>query len=226
MKIGVFGDSFAEKAYIQSTTPVIWYQYLTCLGHSIECWGESSSSIYFSAHQIYEKSNNYDLIIWCVTTPGRFSFKNNNNEWHHVIGTSDQYVGNDPEINKKHNVCVDYLKWMFEWDSANFIDHCVVTQVAQQSKNVMLIPCFPPPLSANFNLYTLAEKEAQHWFPNQTLPEIYQNYHDSRAGHISKHNQEILATLINKQLGPGIFTANYDDFVTPLLTQDEAFKKL
>lgn len=225
MKIGVFGDSYAEKKF-QQGPPMIWYQYLAQEGHTIECWGESGSSIYFSAHQIYQKHKEYDLVIWCVTTPGRFSFKNNNGEWHHVTTAWDQYQGTDIETAKKHSVCIDYLKWIFEWESSNFSERCVINQVAQEAANVLLIPCFPPPLSAEFNLYTLCEREAQHWFPNQTIPDIYRTYQDLRAGHISKDNQQILASLISKQLKPGVFKAEYEQFVTPTMQQHEVFTKL
>lgn len=225
MKIGVFGDSFAEKGYINHPFPIIWYQYLAQEGHDIECWGQGGSSIYFSAHQIQQKYRDYDLVIWCVTTPGRISFKHNHN-WHHVTTSQDQYNGSDIEINKKHQVCVDYLKWMFDWEAENFIERCVVNQVSEECANVLLIPCFPPPLQAKFNLYTLAEREAQHWFPNQTIPEIYQKYQDLRAGHISKDNQKVLASLINKQLQPGLFIADYNDFIIPTLEQNQVFQKL
>lgn len=225
MKIGVFGDSFADKEYKQSSTPIIWYQYLAQEGHDIECQGQGGSSIYFSACQIQQKYRNYDLVIWCVTTPGRISFEHNH-VWHHVTTAQDCYNGSDVEINKKHQVCIDYLKWVFDWETGNFIERCVVNQVAKECANVLLIPCFPTPLGSKFNLYTLAEREAQHWFPNQTIPEIYQKYQDLRAGHISVDNQKILASLISKQLSPGLFDAEYSEFIAPTMQQDEVFQKL
>jgi len=226
MKIGVFGDSYCEKSYYEFHNPVIWYNFLKEQGHSIECWGESGSSMYFSACQIAEKNKDYDLVIWCVTTPGRLSLKTGE-RWHHICTADDRYRGNDIEVQKKHNVYTEYRKWVFDWEQSNFIDRCVVEKIAERAGNVLLIPCFPPPLGAEkFNLYTLCELEAQHWFPEKTIPEIYKDYQDLRPGHISIDNQKILYKLISENLKPGIFSANYADFQPPTISVNQAFRKL
>lgn len=219
MNIGVFGDSYAEKNSNES----IWFNVLKNKhGHQVESFGESGSSINFSAELIDRLADNYELVIWCLTTPGRFSFKVDNIQ-HHVTTAWDRYRGTNLEISKKHQVCIDYLKYIFEWDEENFVGRSVVSYITAQHNNVMIIPCFPPPLRAKFNLYTLCEQEAQYYFPGKTIPEIYQNYQDLRPGHISDNNQEILAQLINDNLVPGVFQTDYNKFVKPSLPFEKAF---
>lgn len=228
MKIGVFGDSYADKGFLNSSVPLIWYNFLnTDYGHNIKCFGEGGSSIMFSAELIREHAKNYDLNIWCLTTPGRFSFPNtNNNQSYHVTTAWDQCSSNDLDLIKKHEVCIDYLKYVFDWNTENLIGAAVVSYLQLQIPNLMIIPCFPPPLNATFNLYELCEREAQHYFPGQKIYEIYKNYQDLRPGHITVGNQKILAKLINDNLVPGIFQTSYDHFITPSETIEQVFQKI
>ena len=215
MKIGVFGDSFADRSYNQSDSSVIWYQYLK-EQHAIDCFGEGGSSILFSANLITQMANNYDLIIWCVTTPGRFSLPcQTNNHTYHITTAQDECTLTDIEIRKKHKVCVDYLKYIFDWDTENFVGQAVVSYVMSLYKNIMVIPCFPSPFPLKFNLYQLSKQETEYFFPGMDIPEIYQQYNDQRPGHISSENQQILANLIEQNLQPGFFQTSYDNFVKP-----------
>ena len=216
MKIGVFGDSYADKGYKKCTNH-IWYNFLEHVyGHQVDCFGESGSSIMFSADLIQQKAKSYDLVIWCLTTPGRFTLPHVINGRNvHVTTSSDKCKISDVEISKKHSICIDYLKYIFDWDTENFIGKCRVSYLQNIHNNILVIPCFAPPLNAEFNLYTLCQQEANHYFPEKTIPEIYQFYQDLRPGHITCENQKILAELINKNLSPGIFTAGYDNFIKP-----------
>jgi len=219
LNIGVFGDSYAEK----KSSSTIWYRLLQDKhGHTVESFGEGGSSINFSARLINQLAKNYDLVIWCVTTPGRFSFQVDRDQ-HHVTTAWDKYQGNNIEVKKKHQTCISYLKYVFDWEEENFVGRSVVSYITKQHNNIMIIPCFPPPLNSEFNLYTLCEKEAQTYFPGKTIPEIYQKYHDLRPGHISDENQKILAQLINDNLQPGVFQTNYDYFVKPSLPLEKVF---
>jgi hypothetical protein len=219
VNIGVFGDSFAEKGADET----IWFRLLqTKHGHTVTSFGESGSSINFSARLVDSLAKNYDLVIWCVTTPGRFSFQVDNYQ-HHVTTAWDKYRGNIPEIEKKHQACINYLKYVFDWEEENFVGRSIISYITKQHNNIMIIPCFPPPINKEFNLYTVCENEAQHYFPNKTIPEIYQKYHDLRPGHISHENQKILAQLINNNLQPGIFQTDYNNFIKPSLTLEKVF---
>jgi hypothetical protein len=217
MKIGVFGDSYADKSGLRADNTSFWYNFLEKNhAHEIDCFGESGSSILFSADLIEKNASNYDLVIWCLTTPGRFSLPHVINGRNvHVTTSWDKCKSTDIEILKKHSVCVDYLKYIFDWNTENFVSKSVVSYMQSQHKNIMIIPCFPPPLSSNFNLYTLCEIEANFYFPGKTIPEIYKTHNDLRSGHITKENQKILADLINQDLRPGIFQTSYSNFIKP-----------
>jgi hypothetical protein len=222
MKLGVFGDSFCER---KADHADIWFNFLRSNhGHQVDCFGEGGSSILFSAQLIEQKAKDYDLIVWALTTPGRFSFTVPGETYsYHVNSAFTPVHTNNPDLKLKHQACTDYLKYVFDWEQENFISRAIVKYIIDQHKNVMIVPCFPPPMNAEFNLYTMSEKEAQFYFPNLTIPEIYQEYHDLRLGHIGRDNQVVLADLVNKNLGPGLFQASYDEFVNPTQPVSQMF---
>ena len=225
MKIGVFGDSYAER-----TATNIWWQFLqTEYGHNVTCFGESASSIMFSANLIQQHGNEFDLIIWCVTTPGRFSVKVKS-KYLHFTGTNDKINTIDEESQQIAQAIGMYRRSLFDWDTENLMGKAIVHYMRSQF-NIMLVPTFPPPIYTypdpiGFNLYTLSEREAKKYFPNSTLSNIYQNHHDLRPGHLTLKNHEILAKKINQNLTAGIFTADYNDFVEPTELFDSTFRKI
>jgi hypothetical protein len=228
MKIGVFGDSFADKSYTNGQASKIWYNFLQNEhGHTVNCLGEAGSSIVFSTKLIKQYASDYDLVIWCLTTPGRFSLSHTvKDRTVHITNAQQQCDFSDVEIQKKHSVCIDYLKYIFDWETENLIGCSLVQYLQNLYQHIMIIPCFPPPLNAKFNLYSLCQWEANFYFPGKSIPEIYKSYQDLRPGHITQENQKILAELLNQNLKPGVFQTSYDNFVPPTQLLQQTFKKL
>jgi hypothetical protein len=222
MKIGVFGDSFADKTW----SDTIWWQQLkTTYNHEVTCFGECGSSLLFSARQIQESAQNFDLVIWALTSPSRISFEFNN-RWHHVCSTTQTCRSSSVYVKQKFQVAQDYLAHLHDWDDANLIGKSLVCYLQSIFQNILILPCFEPPLSSQFNLYKLCEWESQFYFPNKTIPEIYDEYQDLRAGHLTEQNHRILARLINNNLKPGVFVADYNNFEQPTDPFSKCFSKL
>jgi hypothetical protein len=227
MKIGVFGDSYADKMFINHQPPVIWYNFLQSeYGHTVDCFGESGSSIVFSAQLIKQHASNYDLSIWCLTHPGRFSFPQSSKYSFHVTSATEKCRSNHPDLIKKHEACVDYLKYVLDWETENLIGESIVSYIQTQIPNIMIIPCFLSPLNCKFHLYELCQQETNHYFPGKKVHEVYKSYQDLRPGHFTIENHKILAKLINDKLAPEIFQTSYDNFVKPIAPINQVFQKL
>ena len=212
MKIAVFGDSFAAN----TSAPHIWWKVLQSFGHDITCYGESGSSLMFSAALVDQHAKNYDLAIWCTTTPGRFSVKVNN-EYVHFCRT---VVSDNLEVQKINQAVEDYRKYLFDWNTENLAGKAIIAYLEIKYKNIMVIPSFPPPVYTypdpiGFNLYHLSEREAQTYFPKLSLPEIYEKYHDLRSAHLTPINNVRLAEQVNQHLKPGLFQTAYENFDQP-----------
>jgi hypothetical protein len=228
MKIAVFGDSFVDRHHDHKS----WWRLLeTNHGHDVDCFGESGSSIVFSAKLILEHARNYDLIIWCVTAPGRFSIPTSNGQYLHLAGYQpDSSILVDEEKSLIINACNGFRKYVMHQDFENLEGKALVHYISTLHENVMTVPAFPPPVYVypehiGFNLYTLSEKESQYFFPKKSLSDTLVDWTDIRTGHLTKANHKILAHVINNNLRPGIFSSGYDWIVPPDEELDACFKK-
>jgi hypothetical protein len=228
MKIGVFGDSFANKF----SNKTAWWQLLKQYGHDVDSYAIAGSSINFSAKLIHQTHTNFDFIIWCMTTPGRFSieipghdeiFHTNRVLTHTGVKRSDgasNYI--DSQI---IDACQLYLKYVFDPNFENLIGKALANYLLNIIPNLMIIPCFTPPLETNFNLWELCTKELQQAFPNMEIHKIYESWQDIRVCHLTTKNNQILAEIIASNLKPEIFSTDYSNFSFENMTIDQLVRE-
>lgn len=223
MNIAVFGDSFAER-----TAHDIWWRFLQSYhGHQVTSFGESGSSLSFSAALVDQHADNFDFVIWCVTGPGRLSIKGSDQRYCHFVS---HLVNHRPVLDTKPEQVSDqqtayqvYLRHIFDFNDEVLAGKALVHYLLARHHNLMVIPCFLWPLESVFNLYTVSEREAQYFFPGQDLSSVYQHYQDQREGHISPDNQLVLAALVNQHLEHGVLAGSYEPFVVPIMPRNQAF---
>ena len=223
MKIGVFGDSYAEKNCKES---LIWWGILNqTTDHEVVCHGESASSIIYSAKKILEQYQDYDLVIWCLTQGGRQTVYFEDRPYHFAPGCNFKTAS--AFIQQKFMQYIDHWSsGLLDWENERFNGRNAVHYVTDVCKNVMVIPCFQEPLACDFNLFELSKKEAKFYFGEVDAEDFYNRYHDLRAGHLSPSSQKILASEIEKKLVPGIFQTEYSKFSNPVEPVDKLFKKI
>jgi hypothetical protein len=221
MKIGIFGDSFADA------TPHgdIWWKYLQKdFGHNVQSFGEAGSSILYSATKLLEEKDNFEFFIWCVTSSNRLTVRHRANYKEisiHVTGRHHQ-THSDPVIQSKINITEDYIDHVFDWPDGDFTANCVVEYVKSQIPNLLIIPCF----LQEFNLMDLCQKENLTYFPNgESMADILDFYYDKRNGHLTNSTHIILAKLISHSLSPGIFKTDYSNFPAPVELFENVFGK-
>ena len=200
MRIGVFGDSYAWE----TADGEIWLDHLKKFGHDIQSFAVPGSSIVYSAKMINNYCD-YDLIIWCMTIPGRFSFKSPKGKWIHsssVIDYAKSKYKDDQSILDQLDVCYNYQMQIMHMPDEEFVGRCIAEAMLARHKNLMIIPCFSSPLNLGFSLFDISSLE-------MTLPA---GAVDPRVGHMLPHNHKTLAKLINENLKPGYFTTSLDNF--------------
>lgn len=228
MKIGVFGDSFADRADHPHNTA--WWRYLQNKhGHDVTCYGEPGSSIPFSAALILKNHEAYDVNIWCLTSPNRFSVKMPSGEVFH----SAMFVNHEgldlmspmpDEIKDFALACKYYHKYLNDWKTDSLIGRSVAHYIQQQVPNLIIIPCFRHPLQSDFSLYQLSVLEMDSLMPGATPSQVLRSYHDTRSCHLTNANNELLADMLNANLEPRVFTADYQDFSLDEATIKQTFK--
>jgi hypothetical protein len=223
MKIGIFGDSYAEKTSGDSA----WWRLLQKKhGHTVASYGTGGSSILYSVQLLRQHHTDYDFNIWCMTTPGRFSIPiPYTKEYFHstrfMNTQGDMCSPIDHRVQVYIDLCREYLKHIFDWQDETLIGQALANYMLDQIPNLLIIPCFNVPINNGFNLYELCEKELQALFPTQSVPDIYKKYQDKRDCHLTGVNNEILSDVITKNLKPGIFYTSYNDFCFSNISLEE-----
>lgn len=228
MKIGVFGDSFADQTHYPHGTA--WWRYLQDKhGHDVTCYGEPGSSIAFSALLLLENHTAYDVNIWCLTSPNRFSVKMPGGEYFHSAKfVSHQGIDLTTEVSDNLKditlACKYYYKYLSDWDTDNLAGRSIAHYVQQQVSNLIIVPCFGPPLRSDFSLYKVSVLEMECIAPGQTPNQVFQTYRDLRSCHLTNVNNERLADMLHADLAPRVFTAKYEDFSFNESSIKQAFK--
>jgi hypothetical protein len=208
MKIGIFGDSFADKRAKENT---IWWSILANkYDHDVTSFGESASSLVFSAKKVMARSNQFDLVIWITTAVGRLSLEYDNDSTHHFsIGRTDFAY---QDIQNKYEIWKKYWQHVMVWEDEKLMGRALVEMVQNRCNNLLILPGFSDPMDSTFNLFRVFQREVEMLYDGVFSDAFYEDYADSRVGHLSNQSHEILAGLLSHNLCPGTFTADIDLF--------------
>lgn len=220
MKIGVFGDSFCHDYDSLGNDNYSWYHILRSYGHEVTTFGQSGSSLLWSARQIKQHQHNFDFIIWVVTDIHRISIELD--EKPNVIHFTSPMSKRDikwlrlklDSSKDKINAANMWYKHLFDMDDNLLMSKGLIHLYSSLYDNLMMIPAFYENLYSSqmeidsFNLYNLCTKEAEHYSSDvESLLRF-----DARQCHLSIENNAILAKLINDDLNPGLFQTDYNNF--------------
>jgi len=222
MRIGVFGDSFADKHFDDT-----WWAFLKNYGHDVHCFGESGSSLAFSAGLLWTHALEFEHLIWCVTNVNRVSFRNQDKNYH--VTNSFDAIDEDINIAKKQQISQAYLQHVHDSHGHEALGWLAVQGALQKFQNLTVIPCFETPVyfmqEPGFNLCELSAREAQYYFPGKDLYTIHQQYYDFRSAHFMPSTHLKLAEMINTAVmsGKKIFSADYSSFPPPTDSVEHRF---
>lgn len=210
MRIGVFGDSYAGPG-------ALWPRLLQDYGHECTVYGESGSSIWYSVRLLQKHAQDHDFLIWCATTPGRISLEtkevpppHNRVHWRWIAPMTTKYK----DVRRLQEIFQDYYLHLVDIEEDNLLYSSLIYRLMTIYPNLMVIPCFPPPLKMEFNLWDLCCYELRPCFDDeQQWRTWYKDYVDIRPGHFTPENHTRLAREIHDNLKPGIFQTTYDKFV-------------
>lgn len=223
MKIGLFGDSFADN-----TGCDIWWKDLHCHGHTVQSFGRPGSSLSFSAGLLWNHANQFDYLIWCVTSVNRVSFYFDDQDYH-ITNSFDGEI-NDSPVGQLKKISQQYLGEVFDTHGHEVMGTFAVHGALQVFSNLMIIPCFENPVyfmkEPGFNLFQLSNQETAHYFPKQDVHSIHSRYIDLRPGHMTEQTGRILARQVATAIDQGvkIFNSDYNDFPAPIEPLDRVFQ--
>lgn len=224
MKVGVFGDSFANA---DQQGQGAWFDHLPTYCptiSSVRCHGLTASDINFSAYHILEFHKQFDFVIWCVTSPFRVTtpvtFAPDRKIWclvnpngAHVNCSSGKYWKlTDKEETQYNHLALVGQSFVndFQWETFAILQaRALVEYVTTRCKNVMLIPCFDQPLKKHKkNLFNISQAEFRK--PRKFFKRVMNK--DPRICHLNAENNQRLARYIVDHMHPGVLDLDIDHF--------------
>lgn len=230
IKIGIFGDSFADPYNnLKREWGISWTQLLTeNYGYIIENFAEGGSSLWWSYERFLKNYEKYDQIIFVVTMWGRLSSseKINNGCYVHFPArgiTDSDFIENSNEFTVKicHSI-KDYFLYFQNDQQEKFLHNRIIEEIINKcnsdKKSLLLIPAFDNPI--NFQTIfkiPLCEIVRKEQIINNVMDitkiTYVPVYEKNRANHMSKQNNEILAQLVYEIIEGTRTSVTIDDFV-------------
>lgn len=228
IKIGIYGDSFgagfAHKisksmqdhvAYIGDS----WVEILSKT-YQVTNYCEFSSSLVHSANTFVNTHHLYDKVMFLVTCPGRITmgFPNDRQPLPHFISYDsakrwESIAKKDGWLTELNSV-INYYLYVYSPEYEKLIHQSLVDKIKSIRDDVIVIPNFHDSFehihcNTLDDIFNMENTEWQVSYP------IFD--YDLRKCHLTKENNEILASHAVKWLNGDKVVINVDDFVKPLL---------
>ena len=246
MKIGIFGDSFADPVNdVRKNAPYAWYNILanklpnvTTLG----LHGVGASSLFFSYQKFLKLYTEYDLIICCVTGATRYPkpLTLSDGQLRHYCGVGAvanayKYLGKNITSDDKRTL--EHLSGYFimnvdeyHWVASDLI----MNHMSSLHPNIVFYPCFLDSFTKErFIRDGIAEKYLLFHMYRKQLKlmnidnDAEKNEKDTIIGHLVHEYNEFFANLLFKKLQTGKYDfTGYDDITHIALPNDYYYEFL
>jgi len=225
MKIGIFGDSFGEKAtnVPETATSKAWTTYLS-QEFDVDNHSACGSSFYYSVDLFLKNHHFYDKIIFLITLPGRIEvvkpfaenvMPNRIATFEHARSLVEAYENRQEIFNKKiYQTAVDYFLYFHDFEKDCFFQYAAIDKIKNTRKeNVLFLPCF-------FQSVDESNRKNNELFQITSLDEI--DLASKRSGRIGDHrhchfndqNNIIFAKNIKNWILNGVWDFNINDYVS------------
>jgi hypothetical protein len=201
-KLAIFGDSYARKdaTDIQEKS---WHDFMDA--YDVTNFGESGSDLWFSYNLFLKNHSKFDKIIFLVTAPHRIRLANPSV----IIYPNQNYTSASIKLESatdkeydQYKTIVDYYNLIHDNDKEEHL-HCLMIKNIQSLRNDALVyPCFNSNWSTDIGLYDITKFEDSYLgLTDEKRNDLYRKgLRDSRACHMTEHNNKIVANLFLERL--------------------------
>lgn len=216
MKIGVYGDSFADTYSNKHSSHLAWYNQLPKLipGSTVESFGLGATSLYFSYCKFLETYDQFDVVIFLVTENNRYTKKL------YDIAGADRYFPNMLQVEyflqssntkSKDKTTLEFLKGWFMMEDAEYnaaMAELMIEKMTGLHKNLIFFPCFWNSLSEQQSLKYGIQ-------PNHTMCDFY--FLQTRD--LLKVDQDLNYLIENPELISCHFTEEFNTAIANAFTK-------
>jgi hypothetical protein len=222
MKIGIFGDSFGDDYNMwpnpYSGVGPSWIDYLRDQNLEIDNFCVGGTSLYFSHQRFISTYQEYDKVIFLVTSPGRISVPSGQfaEEFFNVTSV-EKHLKYCFDVNRKIklNAIRDYFMYVKNDTFDEVIHRLIIEDVLKKHKDILMIPCFAHSgIDNQIPLVAIPRFEAAFWKMEEIMPWSDTEY-DARKSHMCEENNLMLGQEIYDWVETGNYNLSQENFKTP-----------
>ncbi len=222
MKIAVFGDSFADD-YNLWPDPYVgvgpsWVDYLRNQNIEIDNYSCGGTSLFYSYQKFILKYQEYDKVIFLVTSPGRITVPiNDQTEDYYNIASVENKLKDCFDFERKIKLTAirDYFIYVKYDVYDNVVHELLIEDILKKHKDTLLIPCFEnSKINNQIPLFNISHFEAEFWNLEEILPNSSEVY-DARKCHMSEENNLMLGQEIYNWVKNGNYNLTSEKFKNP-----------
>lgn len=217
MIIGIFGDSFGEPLNKLSWTYILKNKYL----FDVKNYALACTTTFWSYCKLQKYINEVDTVIFVLTEANRLYHPNDDYLNVCTLNTVHRQLNNNSISNSAREIykaAEQYHLYLTDPCFNQFVQDQLIKEITllsqQHNKRLIIIPAFGSgvPYQTIFQnaLFDITRKEIYTNFKDTTYR--YEN-RNLRPNHLSKENNEQLASLVNKLINNSVEKITLDDFI-------------
>lgn len=233
MKIGIFGDSFAQShiwpADVSSRLGKSWSEVLS-EKYEVSNFGLGGSSTYYSYDKFVKLHSKFDKVIFISSQPGRMTLDDDcaltcdflgdmgrrqitsyNDALRQLNVVKD--TKQDPVDIIKLNTAVNYYLYLENRQEQLTINRLYEDAVLNLRPDCLLAPAFIRREHDKIPLHDISAMEIAHW--GASVTGLLKTHREIRRSHMTEENNLILAGLMDTWISTGIFNISLAMFVKP-----------
>jgi virulence-associated protein VapD len=230
IKVGIFGDSYADCVERDSSNAITSINYIgwpNILANDssldVENYAKNCTSIFYSYKKFYEHRDKFDTIIFVITQGSRLYFSNEDILISN-LSTIEQLIKNLNLQSQPHSLKYKqylaakmYYEYLHEPEFSDYVRDKLIEDIINickiENKKLILIPAFSEDIknikyfNVSLDKITIGELKSQFGRTDYVIEK-----HKNRACHLSKTNNEILARLLTEIINGKELVVTINDF--------------
>jgi len=217
MKIGIFGDSFAESDHDESSHGWAWHVSKNLPKAHIDNYGKGGSSVYFTYSKFLKEHTKYNRVIVFGTDVSRLYLPDMPTHWrlNHIAGSGHFEEGSESWLRWQETDAPDeireaitlYYKHIINLDQENKMRELMITDMQKLRPDMLYFDCFyettqfsnHPPI---VDISTLEIPESFGKGP----------FIDSRRNHMNAENNRIFGEKVTNWINTSQFEMDITEF--------------
>ena len=233
MKIGIFGDSFAQSIIwpgdVHRRVGKSWSEILS-EKYDVTNFGLGGSSTYYSYKKFVKQQSKFDKVIFISSQPGRITLDDEcalkcdflGDLGRHQITSYDDALRQlnivkntkqDPIDIIKLNTAMNYYLYLENRQEQLTINRLYEDAVLSLRPDCLMAPAFVQRESDKIPLHDISVMEIAHW--GDSVTELLKTHREIRRSHMTEGNNLILAGLVDTWIRTSVFNISLDMFVAP-----------